>query len=227
MAIALHSNAEGGSWPRHSTIAHETGYNTQTVTIAITRLSTLTIHDDRVLLVVPQTADRHRFAGNHYLVFPTPDDVEKYTVSPSLYFPSTVDPSSVKSTENSPSLYFPSTVDPYERTSTEKEIQERESSSCDEDDGPPSESCADEPRPGEFTLLQHGVSPKVAREFSAVPSDVLEKFIEKRLHGYPRDEWARHMGSVVLAMRRIGIRRMIDEYERSKNPWAQREATWD
>jgi len=73
----------------------------------------------------------------------------------------------------------------------------------------------------EATMLRYGASPKVAAEFRDVLADAVEHFIEKRLGGYPRDDWSRHMGSVVVAMRKLGKRRLLDDYQYSKNPWAQ------
>jgi hypothetical protein len=68
-------------------------------------------------------------------------------------------------------------------------------------------------------LIDYGTSTKVAKEFRAVNADAIAHFIEKRLKGHPRDEWAKHLGSAIVAMRKLGKLRIEETYELDKNPW--------
>lgn len=99
MAISLHTNAEGWSWPSISLLSKETGYNEQTISTAIKDLCELTIEGQRVLLCYQQISDG-RFGSNRYLIFPTAKDVATYE-RPVDNLPSTEKPA----TENIASNY--------------------------------------------------------------------------------------------------------------------------
>jgi hypothetical protein len=77
LAIALHANEEGWSWPSYETLSRETGYDLHTIRTALTELCSLEINGQRLLLRY-QPAGGGRFESNRYLIFPTPEDVKQY-----------------------------------------------------------------------------------------------------------------------------------------------------
>lgn len=78
MAIALHSDQDGWSRPSLALLRHETGYNKETISQAVTELCQLEIAGERVLLVVQERLPSGLLDVNRYLVFPTKEEVEKY-----------------------------------------------------------------------------------------------------------------------------------------------------
>lgn len=84
LAIALHADADGWSWPSVDRMSQETGYDDDTIRQALADLCKMDINGNRVLL---KGQPRHRggqWANNHYLIFPTPEDVKEYEVATSL-----------------------------------------------------------------------------------------------------------------------------------------------
>lgn len=77
MAIALHIDEEGWSYPSIPLLCEETGYNKGTVSAAITDLCEMEIEGERVLLAIQVKEGRH-FAQNRYLIFPSKDDVRQH-----------------------------------------------------------------------------------------------------------------------------------------------------
>jgi hypothetical protein len=216
LAVALHSDKDGWSHPGRRLLAKETGYNEQTVSAALSHLDILTIEGHRVLLIVQERNDASRFVNNHYLIFPTPEDIafwEARGVTRRSRLPCMEN----THTGEKPSIGFPYTDDATGRSTISKKIQDMESSSSDDDDDVLRE--IDGLTRSEALLLRLGASTKAAYEFRDVSADAIEVFVEKRLKGHPRDEWAAHMGSVVTAMRRLGKQRIADDYERHLHPW--------
>lgn len=80
MAIALHSDSEGLSFPSRELIAKETGYTVQTVSQALEYLCKLEITGQRVLLKEQARANGGTFAHNVYRIFPTASEIEAATV---------------------------------------------------------------------------------------------------------------------------------------------------
>jgi hypothetical protein len=77
MAIALHTNEDGWSFPSIPLLRKETGYDASTISKVLTELCKITIDGHRVLLAVQKKEDG-KFGNNQYLIFPTPDDVALY-----------------------------------------------------------------------------------------------------------------------------------------------------
>ena len=104
--IALHANADGWAWPSLKTIARETGYNTQTISDAITSLRSLSINGDRVMMAVQDRKPNGGFERNKYLLFPSKAEVIQYEPSvgfihtgyahPYVCLPYTVEPSTAE-----------------------------------------------------------------------------------------------------------------------------------
>lgn len=85
MAIALHSNEEGFSWPSYDTLERETGYTRATIATALNELHNLTIDGHRVLEWYRERDSTGKFTGsNRYLVFPTQEELDNIQ---SLVFP--------------------------------------------------------------------------------------------------------------------------------------------
>ncbi|MGC9084565.1 MAG: helix-turn-helix domain-containing protein, partial [Anaerolineae bacterium] len=78
MALALHANKDGWAWPSYETLARETGYNLDTVREALSQLYEMEWNGRRVLLRYQPRRARGEFATNRYLLFPTPEEVERY-----------------------------------------------------------------------------------------------------------------------------------------------------
>lgn len=76
MAISLHGDEEGWSWPSYETLAKETGYSLDTIRSALQTLCELMIDGQRVLLrYQPQADAGGKFASNRYLIFPSAEEV--------------------------------------------------------------------------------------------------------------------------------------------------------
>lgn len=78
MAIALHSDQHGWSRPSTRTLHRETGYNADTIFKALNELCESVIAGHRVLLRRPNRSGDGTFGTNHYLIFPTPEEIAKY-----------------------------------------------------------------------------------------------------------------------------------------------------
>ena len=141
MAIALHSNAEGWAWPSMALLRAETGYNVQTISLALRDLCALTIDGHRVLLSVQDRAAHGTFATNRYLLFPSAEEVARFAreeqdaqprpSAPTMATPKAVRPASklphvAAPSTAAPSAGFPSTENPYERSTTGNKNHDRE-----------------------------------------------------------------------------------------------------
>lgn len=78
MAIALHANEEGWAWPSYETLARETGYCQDKIRDALNELCALEINGRRLLLRYQPRGEEGRFKPNLYLIFPTPEEVERF-----------------------------------------------------------------------------------------------------------------------------------------------------
>lgn len=77
-AIALHSDEQGWSHPSIPTLCRETGYCRDSIFDALDDLCRLTIDGHRVLLYHQPRKEDGAFKPNHYLVFPTSDEIALY-----------------------------------------------------------------------------------------------------------------------------------------------------
>jgi len=83
MAIALHSNEEGWSYPKIELLVDETGFTDETVCKALNELCALEVEGHRVLLRSSGRGRANRagtFGNNHYLIFPTFPDVRRFEI---------------------------------------------------------------------------------------------------------------------------------------------------
>ncbi len=102
LAIALHANRHGWSWPKRKLLKKETGYNVQTISIALGKLCSITIEDQHLLLKYqPKGGNSGTFDSNHYLIFPSPEEIRTYGKAiqmelPCIGFPSTAEPYTVE-----------------------------------------------------------------------------------------------------------------------------------
>jgi hypothetical protein len=118
-AIALHANEDGWSWPGIRTLARETGLNPNTISDNLTELCKIKIDEKRILLVFqPRDGSdiidvargnngarkKGAFATNHYLVFPTEEEI--------LQYEGRLDERTQRSRTNSPCTVEPCTVEP-------------------------------------------------------------------------------------------------------------------
>jgi len=78
LAIALHANEEGWSWPSYRLLSQETGYDLHTVRMALADLCSLEINGQRLMLRYQPAGEKGRFESNRYLIFPTPEEVKQY-----------------------------------------------------------------------------------------------------------------------------------------------------
>jgi|YNPNPStandDraft_1061719.scaffolds.fasta_scaffold31796_1 hypothetical protein len=78
LAIALHANEEGWSWPSYETLSRETGYSLDKIRDALAELCSLEINGQRILLRYQPQQSGGKFATNRYLLFPTPEEVEQF-----------------------------------------------------------------------------------------------------------------------------------------------------
>lgn len=76
MAIVLHSDEEGVSFPSYDTLCRETGYGRDTIARALDELCETTIEDSHILIRWRKRDDKGKFTGsNHYLIFPSKDEL--------------------------------------------------------------------------------------------------------------------------------------------------------
>jgi helix-turn-helix protein len=79
LAIALHADEDGWAWPSRKLLCAETGLGPDTVSSALTALCNTSIDGYRVLLKgQPRMAKGGTFANNSYLIFPTPEEVQRF-----------------------------------------------------------------------------------------------------------------------------------------------------
>jgi hypothetical protein len=78
MAIALHSDKDGWSHPSTAVLRKETGFNPDTIFKALDDLCDLQVEGHRVLLRKGVRQSRGQFSNNHYLIFPTAEEIAKY-----------------------------------------------------------------------------------------------------------------------------------------------------
>ncbi|NJM41299.1 MAG: hypothetical protein HC853_11290 [Anaerolineae bacterium] len=115
LCIALHADEKGWAYPGIETcLKRETGYNRQTIILALNDLCSLVIEGQRVLLAYQPVNGDGSFQPNQYLIFPTSDEVDQYeTQNPrrrqarEKSEPSVENPYSVQ-----PSVGFPYTGNP-------------------------------------------------------------------------------------------------------------------
>ena len=78
LAIALHADQNGWAYPSRATLARETGYNPDTITSALAALCQTTINGHRLLLKYQPQAVMGQFSSNHYLIFPTDEEIAQF-----------------------------------------------------------------------------------------------------------------------------------------------------
>ena len=79
LAIALHSDEDGWSFPSIKLIAKETGYSQDTVNDALNTLCSMTINGNRLLLrFQPKRQKDGLFKSNQYLIFPSLQEQREY-----------------------------------------------------------------------------------------------------------------------------------------------------
>lgn len=79
MAIALHADENGESYPSYETLERETGYGSDTIATAQEALCQLEIEGHRVLVKRRVRDSEGRFVGgNHYLIFPTSEEIQMW-----------------------------------------------------------------------------------------------------------------------------------------------------
>jgi len=180
LAIALHANADGWSWPSYETLSRETGYDLHTIRTALAELCSLEINGQRLLLRYQPTGERGRFESNRYLIFPTPEEVERYEGAgiPHLGVASGGGfDRRAKTARRSPSCSFPTT----ENCTTNNNHVKPEPLNQEEDEEERNGDCEiDEIA---RTLQENGVFPENAARIAArmsqaglTPQDALEIF---------------------------------------------------
>lgn len=79
MAIALHADEEGLSFPSYETLERETGYKSDTIAAALKELCKLEIEGHRVLVKYREKDEKKRYVGgNRYLIFPTQEECQMW-----------------------------------------------------------------------------------------------------------------------------------------------------
>jgi hypothetical protein len=78
LAIALHANEDGWSWPSYEALSRETGYSMDKIRDALAELCSLRINGHRILLRYQPQQPGGEFATNRYLLFPTPEEIEQF-----------------------------------------------------------------------------------------------------------------------------------------------------
>lgn len=113
MAISLHSDEQGWSFPTLALLAGETGYNETTISQTITDLCRTTIEGHRVLLCLQERDPQTKvFSRNKYLIFPTADEVRIWeTENPDARKPRLGNPYTAQP-EMEPSIGFPNSAHP-------------------------------------------------------------------------------------------------------------------
>lgn len=80
LAVILHSNPDGASWPSYDLLEQETGYGRDTIAAALKKLCALRLNGRRVLLRYRAHNEDGQFIdGNQYLIFPTEEEIQKFT----------------------------------------------------------------------------------------------------------------------------------------------------
>ena len=104
LAIALHADQNGWAYPSRATLARETGYNPDTITSALAALCQTTINGHRLLLKYQPQAVMGQFSSNHYLIFPTDEEIAQFEATqPTLTgLPLTENPVTVKPVTEEP-----------------------------------------------------------------------------------------------------------------------------
>ena len=107
MCIVLHSDQNGKAHPGYEVIQAETGLSRDTVSTALNYLAKLVIEDQRVLLRyrIRNKKTKAFIGSNHYIVFPTPEQVLQYKneiewFDPGFPSQSPIFPTSAKQTWN-------------------------------------------------------------------------------------------------------------------------------
>jgi hypothetical protein len=79
MAIALHADENGESFPSYETLEKETGYGSDTISNALKGLCGLVIDGHRVLAKHRERDEEGRYSGgNKYLIFPTQGECQMW-----------------------------------------------------------------------------------------------------------------------------------------------------
>ena len=109
MCIVLHSDQDGKAHPGYEVIQAETGLSRDSVSTALGYLAKLVIEDQRVLLRyrIRNKKTKAFIGSNHYIVFPTPEQVLQYKdeiewFDPDLPSQSPFFPTSAKQTGDEP-----------------------------------------------------------------------------------------------------------------------------
>jgi hypothetical protein len=204
MAVALHSDKDGWSRPSMRLLSTETGYNPQTLSLAVRELSKLMIDGHRVLLVVQ--GNDGRFEVNRYLVFPTAEDIaiwEPHTENLDTEKRGTDD----SYTEDLPGPHTENldTAQPYTEPPSSEHMIERRTSSKENHE---------EVSPTQAYLLSVGANPTSARELAHYDVDAVRHHVTICLNQYDQAQWGRHMGLVVPGLRTLGPERVKQNYER-------------
>lgn len=115
LCIALHADDKGWAYPGIETcLKRETGYNRDTITLALNDLCQLVIEGHRVLLAYQPLRGDGTFQSNQYLIFPSVDEVAQYETNNPRRRQNRAksDPSMENHVSASPRRGFPSTVKP-------------------------------------------------------------------------------------------------------------------
>jgi hypothetical protein len=84
ISISLHADEDGWSWPSVDLLSRETGYDDDTIRLALTTLCNMIVRGHRVLLRGQPRNRGGQWANNHYLIFPTPEEVAEHDVATAL-----------------------------------------------------------------------------------------------------------------------------------------------
>jgi len=162
MAIALHADEEGWAFPDYSLLAKETGYGEDTIRRALADLCDLRIEGHRVLLRYQPKRGDGTFSSNHYLLFPSVEEVAEYEAAGVVHLGNQTragsDDRRGKNPPRSPSLGFPTTDKPTTENPTTKENHLEEQPSDDGGGSPVDNLALDE-------MLSLGVEDSEARKW--------------------------------------------------------------
>ena len=152
LSIALHSNENGWSWPSRTLISRETGYNTNTISQALSELCQTRIKDHRILLRYQPQAGNGNFKTNRYLIFPSLDEIAQYEHhQPEMNLPCTALPCTENPYTVKPCTVKPCTGNLYtnKNQSEQEPVREEETTDFSEEEPttttPPSVADADHP----------------------------------------------------------------------------------
>lgn len=145
LCVALHADDKGWAYPTiEACIRRETGYNRETIILALNELCQLTIEGHRVLLAYQPINPDGTFQPNQYLIFPTPKEVAKYETNNSrrrqprdakLPSPSAENPNSAEPSLEKPNSVKPNSENPHSKKNQPKpEPSEAEPTNPDDDD---------------------------------------------------------------------------------------------